>query len=105
MADNSIPDDLVEAFCAALDRYETQLRHGAPDDMVIRWGDRLCSFVTVIGVVAQYDVPMPAHLVLRLLTVPGVKPRYISDESYAASARYLQDLYASRLRIRPEAKR
>jgi hypothetical protein len=105
MADNSIPGDLVEAFCAAIDRYVTQLRHGAPDDVVIRWGDRLCSFVTVIGVVAQYDVPMPAHLVLRLLTVPGMNLRYISDKSYAAGARYLQELYASRLRIQPEVRR
>jgi hypothetical protein len=85
MADNPIPDDLVEAFCAALDRYETELRHGEPDDMVIRWGDRLCSFVTVIGAVTHYDEPMPVHLVLGCS--PAVVPLQRSSRAFRVSMR------------------
>jgi hypothetical protein len=94
-----IPRDLEQAFCHAMRRYNEELSWGEPDDPVIPWGDRYCTFDAVLSAVAQYDGPMPANVAYQLLEIPGMQGRNVGSNSFAAGARCLHALYASRVRV------
>jgi hypothetical protein len=99
-----IPRDLVQAFSQAMYRYNEELCWGEPDDAVVLWGDRYCTFDDVLRAVSQYDGPMPENVVRQLLDIPGIDARNVGRNSFAAAARCLQALYASRVRILPATR-
>jgi hypothetical protein len=97
MADDPIPDNLVQAFGAAVEHFERDWSPDMPDQPLVRVGVKARSIREVCDLVADFDDRLPENVHADLwaqihMGSEDLKAELSESQTYATAARCLREL-------------